>query len=59
MMSDRTNPSNPLVFNTSETEMMKSLLEVNTLSDEISFTSNNTFIEGFFFFNCETEAKVP
>lgn len=59
MMSDRTNPSNPLVFNTSETEMMKSLLEVNTLSAKISFTSNNTFVEGLFFFNCETEVKVP
>lgn len=39
--------------------MIKSLLEDDILSSEISFTSKITFIEGFFFFRRETEAKVP
>lgn len=58
-ISDKTNPSNPLDFNTSETEMIKSLLEIDTLSGKIVFTDNNTIVEGFFFFKRATAAKVP
>lgn len=56
--SDKTNPSNPLVFNTSETEMIKSLLECDMLSDEIASTSNNTFVGTLLFFNRAIDAKV-
>lgn len=59
VISDITNPSNPLVFNTSAVEMMKSLLKNDKLSGDISFTSNNTFVEGFFFLSRMTEANVP
>lgn len=59
MISDKTNPSNPLIFNTSAAEMMKSLLENDKLSADISFTSNNTLVEGFFFLIRMTEENVP
>lgn len=39
--------------------MIKSLLEDDILSSEISFTCKITLIKGFFFFRSETEAKVP
>lgn len=58
-MSDSTNPSNPLNFITSETDMMKSLLEDDILSGIIPFTNNKTFVEGFFNFRRATDTKVP
>jgi len=57
--SDKTSPSNPLIFKTSETEMIKSLFENDTLSGKISLTNNNIFVEGFFFFIRAMEANVP
>ena len=57
--SDKTRPSNPLVFKTSETEMIKSFFKNNTLSGNMSLINNNIFVDGFFFFKREIEANVP
>jgi len=38
---------------------MKSLLDDDTLSDEIASTSNSTFVETFFVFNRAMVARAP
>lgn len=57
--SDKTSPSNPPVFSTSDAAMMKSLRDVDTLSADTPFTSSQTLVAGLFLFKCATDANVP